>query len=299
MYDHVCPGSDNIMQPLPGTGCNGILFKQNWKQTNTSGGGLEYWAAEYTILILGPPPPDKAAALLKFSQNITNPDIDMTVSTPSSLTYTEIDTLLLLTVPLSTVDTDNFVTLTIQSSNNAFPPCLLSATCDYCDDCDTVVEVMLNEMMVIDNYTDYGTTVEYTCPLGQQFVNGTGENFKTHKVHCEWDQTWHPSTIFPQCEGNKTYNFREKLTTIYSSTVTACINPPVPPNDTYLTGDYLNVTETPLGENISYWCQSGHYFDHDFDLQSFNLTCFENGTWEHPNPWLTCVHPSSNDYFQG
>ncbi len=47
-----------------------------------------------------------------------------------------------------------------------------------------------------------------------------------------------------------------------------------------------------FGENITYTCLVGHYFDEDFDMKNYSVQCYTNGSITEL-PWKNCIHPKS------
>ena len=75
-----------------------------------------------------------------------------------------------------------------------------------------------------------------------------------------------------------------------------CANPPIPQTNLHLHRlDYVNDTVLEFGANVMYACEPGHFFDELKDLEGFNLTCQEDGTWSSHLPWKFCVHPDGTD----
>jgi hypothetical protein len=73
----------------------------------------------------------------------------------------------------------------------------------------------------------------------------------------------------------------------------ACINPPDPPPETNLVVRYVNKTVIPFGGQVSYACQTGFFFEEDYNLPYFNLTCLPYGNFSSPLPWKKCLNPRS------
>ena len=55
-----------------------------------------------------------------------------------------------------------------------------------------------------------------------------------------------------------------------------------------------NVTEVPIFRNATYACESGTWFHHDRDVQSFNVTCLDNNVMAYPPEWHFCVASKYN-----
>ena len=58
--------------------------------------------------------------------------------------------------------------------------------------------------------------------------------------------------------------------------------------ETEFTGaDYLG-----FGENITYSCKSGFFFDEDFDMKNYSVECYNNGSVTDIT-WKSCIDPKS------
>ncbi len=44
---------------------------------------------------------------------------------------------------------------------------------------------------------------------------------------------------------------------------------------------------------MTYKCREGFFFEEDYDMQSFQLTCLTSGNFTDPEPWKRCLNPSS------
>jgi hypothetical protein len=73
----------------------------------------------------------------------------------------------------------------------------------------------------------------------------------------------------------------------------ACINPPSPPAENNLVVKYVNNTVIPFGGKVSYVCADGYFFEEDYYMPYFNLTCLPDGNFSSPVPWKKCLNPQS------
>lgn len=78
------------------------------------------------------------------------------------------------------------------------------------------------------------------------------------------------------------------------STGVGCANPSFPTQDqNFEFVGYLNDTVVLFDGKVGYQCLSGHYWDHDFDLSVYEVTCQEDGTWSNDMEQMFCQLPSS------
>ena len=102
-------------------------------------------------------------------------------------------------------------------------------------------------------------------------------------MHFKWAFLWHI-----KFEQSRASNFSP---TSYLVGV-ACIEPPIPPNETHSIRHYSGGTTVPFGWVADYSCEEGYYFGEDFNMTHYNLTCYKNGSWEEPEHWKQCYQPS-------
>ena len=74
----------------------------------------------------------------------------------------------------------------------------------------------------------------------------------------------------------------------------ACTEPPHPPLENHLVRHYGGGETTPFGLGANYTCEHGFFFEEDYNQTHFSLECFKNGTFEVPQVWPRCRHPSGN-----
>ena len=89
--------------------------------------------------------------------------------------------------------------------------------------------------------------------------------------------------------------FREKRDVEIKSDFSgvACINPPIPPEETKLELLYEKDTVIAFGDTVSYQCLPGTFFEIDYNMPNFTLTCQTDGNFSDPLPWKNCLLPSS------
>ena len=73
----------------------------------------------------------------------------------------------------------------------------------------------------------------------------------------------------------------------------ACINPPIPPDEANLQLLYQPDTLIAFGDTVTYICKEGFFFEEDYDMLDFKLTCKTNGNFTEPLPWKKCLNPNS------
>ena len=73
----------------------------------------------------------------------------------------------------------------------------------------------------------------------------------------------------------------------------ACINPPIPPEETKLELFYEPGTVIAFGETVTYQCSEAYFFEVDYHMPNFTLTCLTDGNFSDPLPWKNCLLPSS------
>ncbi len=78
----------------------------------------------------------------------------------------------------------------------------------------------------------------------------------------------------------------------------ACINPPIPPPETHLVVQYTNNTAISFGSNVTYLCEDGYFFEEDYNLKNYTITCLNDGNFTSPLPWKNCLNPRSKKSFE-
>ena len=76
----------------------------------------------------------------------------------------------------------------------------------------------------------------------------------------------------------------------------ACINAPIPPEETKLQLLYEPNSVIAFGDTVSYECLPGTFFEEDYNMPNFTLTCLTDGNFSDPLPWKNCLLPSSKPY---
>ncbi len=69
----------------------------------------------------------------------------------------------------------------------------------------------------------------------------------------------------------------------------ACVDPPAPPPGSQVViSNYTSGHWVQFGDAVNYTCADNAYFASDRHMDYFNLTCYDNGTWEDPEVWEVC-----------
>ena len=50
-----------------------------------------------------------------------------------------------------------------------------------------------------------------------------------------------------------------------------------------------NENPVEFGDNVTYICEEGFYFEMDRDKTEFGITCLDSGLWDEPQLWPRCV----------
>ena len=89
---------------------------------------------------------------------------------------------------------------------------------------------------------------------------------------CNWNSSWTLTDTLDTCEW------------------VACINPPAPPEEALIA---LQWDGNPIefNGNVSYTCKDESlYFEMDKDMEEYNVTCLEDGSWDVPSEWPVCFN---------
>ena len=188
------------------------------------------------------------------------------------------------------------LTMTIAVPTGDPNPCLIQFTCDYCDttvQCDTITDNFTTNAWQFQPLTKYGTTLEYKCTLGQEFLVPllNGKTQKSINMTCAWNEQWTPNENLYNCTCKEYDDWHLKSNDNVFKGV-KCVDPPIPPPSVHLVRNYTEGTMITFGDTVSYTCQDGYYFGDDKSMVSFSLTCFDNGTWETPDIWKECWNPA-------
>ncbi len=70
-----------------------------------------------------------------------------------------------------------------------------------------------------------------------------------------------------------------------------CLNPPLPDGLGLAFEDLDQMTEPiEFFDNVTYVCANNAlYFEHDRDEESFEIQCYDDGTFGTPSTWPRCI----------
>ena len=61
---------------------------------------------------------------------------------------------------------------------------------------------------------------------------------------------------------------------------------------------YTNGSSIAFGAKVSYVCEEGYFFEENYNMPYFNLTCLSDGNFSSPLPWKRCLDPRSESSWQ-
>ena len=108
-------------------------------------------------------------------------------------------------IKLSNTAPSNFIDMTITVPAADQEPCLVFATCDYCvtEDrgCLNVTKEYDTNSTAMQEFTKYGSFLEYRCSLGKQFkqTSRSRTTQETYNITCDWSGSWQPSSQIWDC----------------------------------------------------------------------------------------------------
>ncbi|XP_059082778.1 uncharacterized protein LOC131880226 [Tigriopus californicus] len=265
MFGHVCLGSNNSWDAVPGSGCHSLRIRANLGLMDS---GSAQFALEFTNT---QEPASTLLSLLQFSSPIDPSAVS--VSGPATIEPTTSATTFLLTTEMVSPTVNggqSKVDLTFTLGLRDPVPCLLESYCTSClnQDCPSTADLIKTEMYQHQNLTMYGTKLEYTCALGQEFESSP--------------------TKFRECLWNKTWSGDDDLNCIRLG----CVDPPHAPEGHHVISLHQNGTSVPFGESTYYVCEPGYFFEEDKSLRNFSLICLQDGTWTVPTTWKRCFLPT-------
>ena len=125
----------------------------------------------------------------------------------------------------------------------------------------------------------YGSRLRYQCGLARRFLDPeTGRHYDDRWMTCNWNSSWTLTDTLDTCEW------------------VACINPPTPPEEALIA---LQWDGNPIefNGNVSYTCKDENlYFEMDKDMEEYNVTCLEDGSWDVPAEWPVCFNCKSGEF---
>ena len=108
-------------------------------------------------------------------------------------------------IKLSNTAPSNFIDMTITAPAADQEPCLVFATCDYCvaeeGGCANVTKVYDTNATAMQEFTNYGSSLEYRCSLGKQFRQSPQSKAtqESYNISCDWEGAWQPSSQIWDC----------------------------------------------------------------------------------------------------
>ena len=74
-----------------------------------------------------------------------------------------------------------------------------------------------------------------------------------------------------------------------------CIDPPLPPAGHFMRSLSNAEQVVKIGEAANYTCELGYFFGEDKGMSNYSISCGSYGTWQTPDIWPKCFHPTSKD----
>ena len=216
--------------------------------------------------------------MLTFSQPINDSSMSITITSSLGVTMnlTSSDTSLIIGTKLNplpdTTSLDMVITMPIEIPE----PCIVHYSLMEGEICDpTTCMDSLKRNSVMQRQSPFGTKIEYACGLGKERqVSGLNETTPSVTIECDWNATWTPYTSIPECVW------------------VGCIDPPLPPSGHFMKSFYEVGQVVRIGQGANYTCEDGYFFGEDKDMSNYSIPCGMNGTWETPDTWPKCFHPT-------
>ncbi len=128
----------------------------------------------------------------------------MSLQTSPTVVPTESSTTMLLTASLSMVPTSsNDIILQVRTELGEPEPCPIFNACEFCDngalDCADVVTDFEENSTLKQSITKYGSSVEYECSLGKEFLQDDSSTSPTQTMTCNWNTAWEPRDTLREC----------------------------------------------------------------------------------------------------
>ncbi len=220
-----------------------------------------------------------------------------------NLTMTSSETDILVVVKLKNTKADH-ITLDIEhSEENPYSlPCLQDIVCQLCSEMDDKVDDctagLVNQPLTKRNVTQFGSLLQYQCRSAMEFfISQEGENITTIpnvNLTCQWNETWNQELPECTCKLKLILGIDHFMKLIHLGV--ACVDPPSPPWETKLERHYEDGGVIEFGQNVTYTCKTGLFFEEDYHLPHFNLTCLPDGNFTNHLPWKYCLNPKGK-YF--
>lgn len=70
-----------------------------------------------------------------------------------------------------------------------------------------------------------------------------------------------------------------------------CLHPDLPADHGLAFEDPRQATDPiEFFDNVTYVCENNAlFFEEDRDMESYEITCYDDGTFDTPNPWPRCI----------
>ena len=274
-YGTVCAGENGLDTSLqPGSGCGAITIEMT--SPVESGSTMTRWyQIKIPVAALNAGGKEYMFMALTFSQPVNSSTV---TASGLSATLSETVTSNVVTISMQMIQGfENVLTISVAHQIGDQAPCLIRTHCHPCDvmaDCNTYGDAF--DIFDYNNNTYHMTKLEYKCKDGQNFQDSSKTNYTSLPMECQWNGDFTPI---------------ETLTG-YTCVAYKCTNPPVPTSDLHLIREYdENYPLIDFGQNVTYRCETGYYFENDKEQELFMLQCNEDGTWSQHLPWQKCVHP--------
>ena len=193
-FGPVCPGTFDF-EAFPLNGCEVHNIQIGQTSRIERGPKME---VKYSVML------DKANGgdllfLLVFSQ----PHENFSVTFPTELELVEKSNPTDMIVKLSLDSQSSTVLLDINLSYELTSPepCILNGICQALDSdpLEVVQQKFLDFPLDFRNVTAFNSAIEYKCELAKEFEMPSGNTQPKINKTCQWDETWSPDEIIPDC----------------------------------------------------------------------------------------------------
>ena len=112
---------------------------------------------------------------------------------------------LLAEIKLSNTAPSNFIDMTVTVPAADQEPCLVFTTCDYCvtadRGCANVTKEYETNATAMQEFTKYGSELEYRCSLGKEFRQSpaSATTQASYNITCDWGGSWRPTSQIWDC----------------------------------------------------------------------------------------------------
>ena len=219
IYGSTCLGNE-FMENLLGQGCSNVGIEKTFVTT-----GNLTTTTGYKIFFQSTTPNSKQLLLLSFSQTLSTNDITILSQVTNdyvffsnhdlygsiSQEYNEVlptnsstSLVLIIDMPAYALPWYEVNIVVNTPTDQTLGLCITESLCGACTDtnnCTSTVDSLKENMFVEHNLTRYESTIEYRCPPGQMFWNGS-ELLDSVLLGCNvWSNATNAITTLPSCEG--------------------------------------------------------------------------------------------------